>query len=98
LDIKLLELTVYPWRRVQPQIARRYEALLINFPNLMMADVTRETARQAAKLRAEFNIRPADVLHVAAALVNGATAFVSNDKQLKRLAPIIAPVILEDFA
>ncbi len=96
--VLLMELTVYPWRRVQPQMARRYEALLVNFPNLRMVNVTRATARQAAKLRAEFNVRPADALHVATALVHGATAFVTNDKQLKRLVPLIVPIVLEDFA
>ena len=95
--VLLMELTVHPWRSKQPNAARQYEALLVNFPNLLMADITRETARKAAQLRAKYNIRPADALHVATALVNGATAFVSNDKQLARLSPIIEPLILNEF-
>jgi predicted nucleic acid-binding protein len=95
--VLLMELTVHPWRNKQPNAARQYETLLVNFPNLRMADVTRETARKAAQLRAEYNLRPADALHVATALINGATAFVSNDRQLVRLEPMIEPFVLDDF-
>ena len=95
--ILIMELTVLPWRNHQPNVARQYEALLANFPNLKLYDVTRETARKAAQLRADYNLCPADALHVATALVNGATAFVSNDRQLARLEPIIEPIILAEF-
>lgn len=95
--ILIMELTVHPWRNRQPNVARQYEALLVNFPNLVLHNVTRETARKAAQLRADYNLRPADTLHVATALVGKATAFVTNDKQLMRLAPLIEPIILDEF-
>lgn len=91
--IVIMELTVHPWRNRQPNVARQYEALLANFPNLTLHDVTRETARKAAQLRADYNLRPADALHVATALVHGATAFVSNNRQLARLESVIEPII-----
>lgn len=95
--VALMELTVHPWRRNQPMIARQYETLLIHFPHLHLADITREVARRAAQVRAGSNVRPADALHVAAALVNGATAYITNDKGLARLDPLLAVVVLDDF-
>jgi predicted nucleic acid-binding protein len=95
--VVVMELTVHPWRINRGDVARQYEALLVNFPNLKFVDVTREVARQAAQLRAKYNLRPADALQVATAMVNGATVWVSNDKQLKRLEPAIEVIILEDF-
>jgi predicted nucleic acid-binding protein len=39
----------------------------ISFPLLALADITRDVARQAAQLRAKYNVRPADALQVTAA-------------------------------
>lgn len=95
--VTLMELTVHPWRINRADIARQYEVLLANFPNLRLIDVTREIARQAAQLRASYNVRPADALQVASAMISQATLWVSNDKKLKRLGAEIEIVILEDY-
>jgi predicted nucleic acid-binding protein len=69
---------------------------LIHFPHLTLVDVTREVARRAAQLRARHRLRPADALQAATALVGGATALVTNDRSLARLAPALDVVILDD--
>jgi predicted nucleic acid-binding protein len=95
--ITLMELTVHPWRQQQPIVAREYEALLVHFPNLLLADVTRGIARGAARLRASHNLRPADALQVATARYHQATAFVTNDVQLRRLERWLDVIILNEF-
>ena len=62
--VTIMELTVHPWRQNRSAVAREYEALLAHFPNLTLAGVTREVARQAAQLRARYRVRPADALQV----------------------------------
>ena len=93
--ITLMELTVRPWQIERPAVAREYEALLIHFPNLTLVDVTREVARRAAQLRARYRLRPADALQAATALVGGATALVTNDRGLSRLAPLLDVALLD---
>lgn len=95
--VTIMELTVHPWRAGRADVARQYEMLLANFPNLMLRDVNRDVARRAAQLRARYNLRPADALHVATAVVNGATAWITNDKKLARLAPELAVIVLDDL-
>lgn len=95
--VSLMELTVHPWRHSRPMVARHYEMILLNFPNLRLADVTREVARRAAQLRASYTVRPADALLVATALLNQATAYVTNDQELTRLNPLLAVLVLDDF-
>jgi predicted nucleic acid-binding protein len=95
--VTLMELTVLPYRMNQPQAAAEYEALLVHFPNLRLVDVTRDIARRAAQLRASYTLRPADALLVATAVEGGATAFVTNDKALVRLTPLIDILLLQDF-
>lgn len=95
--VTLMELTVLPYRMNQPQIAAEYEALLVHFPNLHMVEVTRDIARRAAQLRATYTLRPADSLLVATAVEGGATAFVTNDKALKRLTPLLAILLVQTY-
>ena len=73
--VLVMELTVRPWQLNQPAVAHEYEVLLVHFPHLSLLDVTRHIARRAAPLRATYNLRPADALHIATALVSGATAY-----------------------
>lgn len=96
--ITLMELTVLPWRMGHENIAREYEAILGNFPNLSLIDIDRNVARLAAKLRADFYVSPADALQLAASLQAGAKTFLTNDKRLIGLQAIIKFLILDDFA
>jgi predicted nucleic acid-binding protein len=95
--ITLMELTVLPWRQGRRRVAQGYEALLANFPNLDIVDINREAAQRATQLRAEFNLRPADALHIGAAIVNGATAWVANDRAHQRVSKEIDVVVLEEL-
>ena len=88
---------MYPWRLNRPDIARQYEALLANFPNLHLAEVNRDIVRRAAQLRTSYNLRPTDALQLATALDHQATAWVSNDKKLRRLAAILEIILLDEF-
>ena len=92
--LTIMELTVRPWQLGQEEAARQYEALLSQFPNLTVCDITRDIARRAAQLRAMYRLRPADALQIACALVHGATAFVTNDLGLARIRPTLDVVLL----
>jgi len=96
--VTLMELTVRPWQLGQPEVAARYEAALVHFPHLSLVDITREVARQAAQLRAAFRLRPADALQAATALASGATLWITNDRDLARLAPVLDVLVLDDLA
>jgi predicted nucleic acid-binding protein len=95
--VTIMELTVHPWRVHRSDVARQYEVLLVNFPHLQLVDVTRDVARKAAQLRAQYNLRPADALQVGTAMISGATLWVSNDKKLKRLEPETEILILDEY-
>jgi predicted nucleic acid-binding protein len=95
--ITFMELAVKPLQLGLPAMAQEYEMLLVNFPHLSVAEVTREIARRAARLRAEYRIKPADALQLATSMVCGATALVSNDKILSRLSPGIDVLLLDEF-
>jgi predicted nucleic acid-binding protein len=94
--LTLMEIAVKPLQMGRPDVAEEYEVLLANYPNLVMAAIDRPTVRRAAELRAEYRLRPADALQVAACLEQGATAFLSNDRDLRRITDLHV-WMLEDF-
>ena len=94
--LTLMEIAVKPRQLRRPDIVEEYEVLLANYPNLVIAALDRPTARRAAELRAEYRLRPADALQVAACLQQGATAFLSNGRELRRITDLQV-WILEDF-
>ena len=95
--ITLMELTVRPHQLKRPAVARHYEALLNHFPNLLLVDVDRAVARRAAALRARYRVRPADALQIATSLVHHATVFLTNDRRLARLSPLLDVILLDDY-
>jgi predicted nucleic acid-binding protein len=95
--ITLLEINVRPYQLGRRDIASKYEALLVNFPHLTIMDVNRDVVRRAAQLRAEYRLRPADALQVATCLLNGAQVFLTNDRRLSCLSPVITILILDNL-
>lgn len=95
--ITLMEIIVKPLALGQKDVARKYEVMLVNFPNLDIVDLDRDVIRQAARLRAEYRIRPPDALQVATSLLHGAEVFITNDGLLKRLRGKLEVILLDDF-
>jgi predicted nucleic acid-binding protein len=95
--ITLMEIIVKPLSLGRNDVARKYEALLMNFPNMEVVDLNRDVIRQAARLRAEYRLRPPDALQASACLLGGAEAFITNDHQLDRLKEKMDIVILDDL-
>ena len=92
-----MEIIVKPRSLGRNEIARKYEALLMNFPNLEVVDIDRDLIRQAARLRAEYRLRPPDALQVSACLLGGAEVFISNDRKISRLREKLDIIVLDDF-
>jgi predicted nucleic acid-binding protein len=95
--ITLTEIVVLPLRQGLVNVARSYESAIAHYPHLRVAPITRRTARIAGNLRADHRLLAPDALQVAAAIQYGATAFVTNDKQMRRLSGLLDIVVLDDF-
>jgi predicted nucleic acid-binding protein len=95
--ITLMEIIVKPLSLGRNDVARKYEALLMNFPNMEVVDLDRDVIREAARLRAKYRLRPPDALQVSACLLGGVGAFISNDRHLGRLKEKSDIVILDDL-
>lgn len=93
--LTLLELVVKPLHLGKPRVVVD-AALVANYPNLTPVDLARSTVRREADLRARHRLRSVDVLQIAACLQHGATAFPTNDRDLRRVAEVEV-LLLGDF-
>jgi len=95
--LTLTELLVQPYRmkdRHRAAVAFAATALLRHLewmpPTLAIAD-------RAAQLRAEHRLRTPDAIQVATAIVGGATGFVTNDFDFRRVAGLDV-LVLDDLS
>jgi predicted nucleic acid-binding protein len=95
-SITLMEIAVRPLQLSLDRVADEYEVLLLRFPNLRIVDVGVLVARRAAEIRAKYRLRAIDSVHLAAALTEGATHFVTNDRDLRRVTEIQV-LLIDDF-
>jgi predicted nucleic acid-binding protein len=80
--VTLLEVLVVPYRAGNLALATRYEALLTRSRGVLVREIDHAQLRAAAQLRAVAGVRTPDALQLAAALAEGCTAFVTNDRRL----------------
>jgi predicted nucleic acid-binding protein len=94
--LTLMEIAVKPLQLGRPEVADEYDVLLATYPHLTVADIDRPIARRAAELRASYRLRPADAVQVGTCLHHGATAFLTNDRGLRRVGELEL-LLLDDF-
>ena len=93
--VTLAEVLVDPLRRADVKLAQDYRELLYNtdFETIPVDGIMGE---RAAQLRATHNLKTPDALQLAAAILSGCSAFLSNDRALLRV-PDITVLILDDL-
>ena len=73
-----------------------YYYALTSFPNLKMRPVDEEVAEAAAEVRARSGLRTPDALQVATCLVEGASAFITNDEWLRKVEGLQI-IVMNDY-
>jgi len=63
--------------------------------DVVFVESTLAIAREAARVRFQYNLQLPDALQVAAAIASGCQAFLTNDAQLKRIPNLRVVIISE---
>lgn len=93
--ITVAEVSVMPLRQSRPVLQIQYLDLLLHSVNFATVPIDADIAQTGASLRANHNIRLPDALQIAAAMLAGADAFLTNDHVLKRITAIKIIVLSE---
>jgi predicted nucleic acid-binding protein len=94
--ITIAEILNHPRRMGLDDIAYAYKLLLINFPNLAIPNIDVDVADKAATLRGIHGLKTPDALQVATGIVHHAEAFVTFDKEIKKVAAMTRVVVLDE--
>ena len=94
--ITLLEVLVHPFRTGNDSLAEEYREILLFSTGLTTFEVSHEVSEMSSKLRAKHFVRTPDAIQIAVGVVHGATKFLTNDPDLKKVADIKV-VVLDGF-
>ena len=92
----LAEVLVQPFRVGNTDLAQKYEGILSGSRSFGLLPVSSTVARQAATIRATYNLRLPDALHAATALVSSSDAFLTNDVTFRRVSEL-SVILLSDL-
>lgn len=86
--LTLMEVLVQPYRRKNSELVHQFYGLLTSYPHLKWIELSVEIADLGAKYRAKYQLKTPDSILLATAVHAGASAFIGNDSQMKRLSEI----------
>lgn len=91
----LTELLTGPKKLGDEALVNSYLDILSQHDNLAIINVDRIIAEEAAELRARYNLRTPDAIHLATAIVERAEVFITNDTRLKRVKDVKVMTVKE---
>ncbi len=94
--ITLTEVLVHPVKLGDARLAQEYRDILARSKRFHLCDVTAPIAESAARLRARYDLRTPDALHLAAAVETGCDAFLTNDRGITRVKEVRV-LVLDDL-
>lgn len=83
---------IKPLRANDQKLIAEFEGFF-NHPSAEFLDLSRAVVDEAARIRATYNLRTPDALHLAVAVVGNCDAILTNDQQLKRFTQISVEVV-----
>ena len=91
----MTEVLTRPVKLDNARLEREYRDILLHSGGFRLLTITARIAESAAALRARYNLRTPDALHVAAAIDVRCDAFLTNDTGIKRVTEIAVLVLDE---
>ncbi len=94
--IAFSEALTKPLKDEDTALVRAYSEMFGTTSGLRMIPVDMPIARQSAVLRARYNLKTPDALHIATVIITHCDAFLTNDLDLKRVTEI-RMIVLEEL-
>jgi len=91
-QLSRLECRCGPMKNNDTPLLREYDGFFSSH-EIRIAELSLAIIDRATELRARFNFRTPDAIHIASAIVAGATIFLTGDRQLSRCTEIAVEII-----
>jgi predicted nucleic acid-binding protein len=86
-DLTRMESLVGPFKSGDKAVENNFRSFF-GASDVQVACINAAVCERAAEIRAKFNFRPMDSLHLAAAVIHGAAIFLTNDMRLSTFTDI----------
>jgi predicted nucleic acid-binding protein len=94
--VTIPETLMKPLQANDTPLVTRYRTMFYHTKGISVVSISPSAGDLAAELRARYNLRTPDALHVACAIDTGCNAFLTNDTGIKRVNDIRI-LILDDL-
>ena len=84
----LLEVLVHPFRQGAGELAGQYREIILNANGISCIEVSSEVAVEAARIRAQYNLRTPDAIQLATSVHEVAAYFFTNDAGLPSITSL----------
>lgn len=91
-ELLLVEALTGPLKSGDARVLADYEKILTS-SELSLLPISADLLRDAARLRATFNLKTPDAIHAATALASGCAQLITNDGDLTRVAQLNVTVL-----
>jgi len=87
-SVGMIELLTGPKKEGRYDIAVQYERHIASFPHLVVAPLSERVIWLASDMRAQYDLRTPDAVHIATAIDMDADVFLTNDKALRKVREV----------
>jgi len=87
-----LECRVKPLRHGDTALLALYDAVFTS-AEIALLDISEPVLEKATELRAHLNVKTPDAIHLASAIVGGAVAFLTGDRNLARCTEVPVEIL-----
>ena len=91
--ITYIELTTHPARQGKSQLVRKYRDYLTNSDNISLFPLDIDIADYVVEMRAKYQFKTPDAIHLAAAVAYGCDLFLTNDHRLAGCTEIPVEIV-----
>ena len=91
-EMARLECRVYPLRHGNLTLLQEFDDYFASMI-IEMIPLTRDVIDRATEIRAQYNFKTPDSLHLAAAVISNCDVFLTNDQRLNRFTGIIIETV-----
>ena len=96
-ELTLIEVLVKPFRDGNSELQTVYRQAIQSSGELSVVPISRDVLVEAAQLRANLNLKLADAIHAATALLTECSTFMTNDQRFQ-IVPGFHVVLLSQVA
>jgi len=95
--ISLIEVLVQSKEKSNEELEKQYLNILLENDNLEVISIDENIAKKAADIKVKYDLKIPDAIQIATGIIHECDSFLTNDKQLKKVAELNILILSDLF-